>query len=229
MTSNCQGPCQPGSVGCSIVPLALEHCAQVARLHLEYLSTGYRGRPGLRLLQAYYAALVQSRGGNGFVAEQIGPAGALHGAVVGYVCGVWDPAAIRSTLLKGAMRMQWPNLALWTGVQVLFRPRLVVELVGRWRAAEKRTIYQQAYELRPIVVDAAMRRNGIGARLVDVLLADASGRGFQQVHVFAEEENVAANAFYRRIGFHCAEKESKKDAARLRYEYTLPGHVLSVS
>jgi ribosomal protein S18 acetylase RimI-like enzyme len=229
VTSNCQGPCEPRWDRCSIVPLTLEHCAQVASLHLEQLSTGYRGRPGLRLLQTYYAALVQSDGGSGFVAEQMGPAGAQHGAVVGYVCGLWDPAAVRSTLLRDALRAQWPKLAFWTGLQVLIRPRLISELVGRWRVAERRPVPRQAYELRPIVVDATMRRNGIGAQLVDALLADASRRGFRQVHVFAEEGNVAANAFYREIGFRCAERENKQGAARLRYEYTLPGYALSGS
>lgn len=229
MTSNCQGPCEPGWAGYSIVPLALEHCAQVASLHLEHLNTGYRGRPGLRLLQAYYAALVQSGGGSGFVARQMGPAGARHGEVVGYVCGLWDPAAVRSTLFGGALRAQWPRLALWSGAQVLIRPRLVLELLGRWRVAERQPIPRQAYELRPIVVDAAMRRSGIGAQLVDALLADASRRGFRQVHAFAEEENAAANAFYRGIGFRCAERENRQSAALLRYEYTLPGYVLSGS
>jgi ribosomal protein S18 acetylase RimI-like enzyme len=227
VTSNCQEACQPGWAACSIVPLAIEHCAQVARLHLEHLSTGYRGRPGLRLLQAYYAALVQSDGGCGFVAEQMGPAGARHGTVAGYACGLWDPAAVRSTLLGSALRAQWPKLAFWTGLQVLIRPRLVVMLAGRWRAAEKLPVARQAYELRPIVVDAAMRRNGIGAQLVDALLADASRRGFRQVHVVAEEDNVAANSFYHGIGFRCAGRENGQGAARLRYEYTLPGYALS--
>jgi ribosomal protein S18 acetylase RimI-like enzyme len=229
VTSNCQEPCQPGCAACSIVPLALEHCAQVASLHLEHLNTGYRGRPGMRLLQAYYAALVQSGGGSGFVAEQMGPAGVRHGAVVGYVCGLWDPAAVRSSLLGDALGAQWPKLALWTGLQVLIRPRLVVELMRRWRAAEKQPFRRQAYELRPIVVGAAMRRNGIGTHLVDALLADASRRGFRQVHAFAEEDNVAANAFYRGIGFRCAGRENRQGAARLRYEYTPRRYTLSGS
>ena len=229
MTSNWQEPCQSGRAAFSIVPLALAHCAQVASLHLEHLSTGFRGRPGLQLLQAYYAALVQSDGGSGFVAEQMGPLGAGHGAVVGYACGLWDPTVVRSTLLRAALSAQWLRLVLWGGVHVLVRPRLVVELVGRWRTAEKESAPRQAYELRPIVVDAAMRRNGIGFQLVDTLLADACRRGFQQVHVFAEETNVAANAFYRRIGFRCAERESRQGAALLRYEYTLPGNESSSS
>lgn len=226
MRPDCHAPRRPGWAACSIVPLALEHCPQVANLHLKNLSTRYRGRPGLRLLEAYYAALVQSDGGSGYVAEQMGPAGARNGVVVGYVCGVWEPAAVRSTLLGG----QWLRLAFWTSAQVLIRPRLAIELVGRWRAAaERQTAAWQAYELRPIVVDAAMRRQGIGAQLLAALLADASRRGFRQVHVFAEADNVAANAFYCGTGFHCARREDRRSAARLRYEYTLPGHGLSGS
>lgn len=196
----------------------------MANLHLKHLSTGYRGRPGLRLLEAYYTALVQSDGGCGYVAEQMDPASAGNGVVAGYVCGVWEPAAVRSTLL-GA---QWPRLAFWISAQVLIRPRLVVELVGRWRAAAERPpAAWQVYELRPIVVDAAMRRNGVGAQLVEALLADAFRRGFRQVHLFAEADNAAANAFYREIGFRCAGSENRRGAVTLRYEYTLSGYALS--
>jgi ribosomal protein S18 acetylase RimI-like enzyme len=178
----------------------------------------------LHLLEAYYAALVQSDGGSGFVAETMGPVSARNGAVVGYVCGVWESAAVRSILL-GA---QWPRLVFWISAQVLVRPRLVVELVGQWRTATKRPpTARQAYELRPIVVDAAMRRKGIGAQLVEALLADAFQRGFRQVHLFAEADNAAANAFYREIGFRCAGSENRRGAATLRYEYTLSGCALS--
>lgn len=195
-----------------IAPLIQDHCPEVARLHRDCLPTGFRGRPGLELLTAYYRALVESRGGCGFVAEQ-------EGRVDGYVCGVWEPAAVRGTLL-GA---QWPTLILWGCAQVLVRPRFFSDLVGRLgNPTGGSAPAGLGYELRPIVVAPAVRGTGIGVQLVEVLLEDAVQRGFDRVLLVVQEGNTTADAFYRRAGFRLMGKESRSGEAYLRYEYSLP-------
>jgi len=194
-----------------IVPLAQGHCPEVARLHLDYLRTGFRGRPGLELLAAYYRALVQSEGGCGFVAEQAG-------RVAGYVCGVWAPAAVRGTLLKE----RWLLLIFWGLAQVLVRPRFFYDLAGRLAGSGSRSMPAgSGYELRPIVVAPAVRGAGLGVQLVHVLLTDAAQRGFDRVYLYAEEDNTAAGACYRKAGFRPAGQERRSGEAHVRYEVHL--------
>ena len=195
----------------TIVPLAQSHCPEVARLHLDYLRTGFRGRPGLELLAAYYEALVQSEGGCGFVTEQAGQ-------VAGYVCGVWEPAAVWRTLL----RARWLALVCWGLAQVAVRPRILTELVGRLMGSAGGSASPGVgYELRPIVVAPAVRGTGIGFQLVHVLLEDAVQRGFERVYLYAEEDNAAANALYRKVGFRLASRGGAVDGSCQRYEYVL--------
>jgi ribosomal protein S18 acetylase RimI-like enzyme len=195
-----------------IVPLLQEHCPTVARLHMDCLPTGFRGRPGLELLAAYYRAVVESKGGCGFVAGQAG-------RVVGYVCGVWEPAAVRVTLF----RAQWPALVLWGCVQMLACPRLFSEMVGRLgNPAGGSEPAGQGYELRPIVVAPEARRSGIGVQLLERLLQDADQRGFDRVFLAVQADNAAADAFYQKAGFRLMGKESRSGEVYLRYEVSLP-------
>lgn len=197
----------------SIVPLEPRHCPAVARLHLDHLPTGFRGRPGSRLLEVYYAALALSQGGCGFVAEG-------DEQVVGYVCGVWAHDVVRAALMKAS----WPTLVFWGTAQVLLQPRLFKRFVGRSAGSSYGSVPAEVgYQLRPIVVAPAARGGGIGAQLVGALLADATRRGFDRVHLFAEEDNVAASAFYCKLGFRLVGKAKGPGEAYLRYEYSFSG------
>lgn len=191
-----------------ILPLSQHHCPEVARLHLDHLRTRFRGRPGLELLAVYYEALVQSEGGCGFVAEQAG-------RVAGYVCGIWEPAAVRETLLKE----RWLSLIVWGLAQVLVRPRFTCDLAGRLAGSGSRSEPAGlGYELRPIVVAPAARGAGLGVQLVQVLVQDAAWRGFDRVSVYAEEGNTAAAACYRKAGFRLAGQEMRSGEVYMRYE-----------
>lgn len=195
----------------TIVPLTQGHCPKVARLHLDHLRTGFRGRPGLELLAAYYRILVQSGGGCGYVAEQAGQ-------VAGYVCGVWEPAAVRGALL----RAEWPALLWWGWAQVLVRPRFLHDLLGRLReSSSRRATAAPGYELRPIVVAPGARGTGIATQLVDVLLGDARRRGFDRVYLVVDVDNTIANAFYRKVGFRPSGSGGGPSVSRQRYEYLL--------
>jgi ribosomal protein S18 acetylase RimI-like enzyme len=194
-----------------MVPLILDHCPEVARLHLESLRTRFRGRPGLKLLEAYYAALVSSGGACGYVAEG-------GDQVLGFVCGVWQPSLVRVTLLK----THWSTLLVWGAVQVLVRPQLIQEFARRLRGpAQHPLLPESGYELRPIVVAATARRGGIGKQLVEALLVDAARRGFDRVYLVTEEDNVAANAFYHKLGFHLGGRTEGPDVVYFHYEYSL--------
>lgn len=169
----------------AIRPLVPADCAAVAELHLRCLPTDFVGTPGRNLLRRYYEAVAAGDGACGYVADEAG-------RVTGFICGVWDPAAVRSKLL----RRSWPRLLAWGGAQVLVRPQLLLR-----RSSGRNEEAVPAYELRPIVVSPERRGMGTAVALVATLLQDARRRGFAEVHLLAYASDARAVAFYRKTGF----------------------------
>jgi ribosomal protein S18 acetylase RimI-like enzyme len=174
-----------------IEPLTRQHCLEIAQLHLSYLRTNFKGRPGLRLLQLYYLTVARGSGACGYVAQE-------NGLTIGYVCGVWNPAELRAHLFK----KRWPRLIFWGILQVIVSPKILVVLLHRfisgpgvWRPGGQR------YELRPIVVTPSARGARVATQLLEALVADAASRGFEQLHLLTEEDNIAARKFYTKVGF----------------------------
>lgn len=56
-------------------------------------------------------------------------------------------------------------------------------------------------ELRKLYVDAAFRRQGLGARLCDLVEADARARGAAFVELWSDTRFVTAHRFYDRRGY----------------------------
>lgn len=192
-----------------IVPLAAKHSLAVAALHMRYLPTPFRGAPGWHLLSAYYRAVAQGEAAIGYVAEE-------RDQILGYICGVWEPAKLRSQLLI----TQWPALALWGAASALRRPQLVVSFLQRLGrpAEEDAAPLIEGYELRPIVVDPAARGTGLAPRLVERLMLDARGRGFERMHLFTEFDNQVAQAFYSKMEFDRTDTIHHSGSLMFRYE-----------
>ncbi len=195
-----------------IVLLAPRHSLTVAALHMQYLSTPFRGAPARRLLAGYYQTVAMDSGAVGYVAED-------RDRVLGYVCGVWAPAELQALLLK----TQWPSLAFWGSASVLRRPQLLASLIQRLgRQTDDNTDQPvEGYELRPIVVDAAARGSGLAPRLVERLILDARSRLFDRMHLFVEINNQAAQAFYRKMGFVATGAFRHNGDPMVRYERSL--------
>jgi len=197
-----------------IVPLAPRHSLDLAVLHLSHLPTPFKGAPGKHLLSVYYKAVASGRGAAGYVAED-------RDQVLGYVCGVWEPAELRATLLKS----QWSSLALWAPASVLIQPQLVLSFVQRLGSSSEESAREadEGYELRPIVVDPVARGTGLASRLVDRLISDARNRGFDRIHLFTEIDNQRAQAFYEKMGFMSMGQIQHDGGSVVRYERSLTG------
>lgn len=189
----------------SILPLSAEHAPKVANLHMNYLRSNFKGRPGRKLLSLYYAIVALEPGAYGYVAE-------LDGVVVGYACGVWDSRLLRMTLL----RKKLVALMVWGVIQSLIKPMLLVDLVRRIVTVSTPVRGISGYELRPIVVMPQVRGSGVAAELVNALLRDASRRGFQSIWLETESDNLVAQAFYSKMGFIRVADSS--DTPYIRYE-----------
>jgi len=184
-------------------------CPEIAALHMAHLRTPFSNRAGLALLTCNYRAMVSQHGACCYVAR-------ADDRVVGFVCGVWEPNTFRRTLLRG----QWLALSFWGFLYVLTRPKLIKDFLNRFfkpshTPAGKSDV---GYELRPIVVDLTVRGKGVAQRLLDELLQDAARRGFDKIFLYTEDDNLAAQTFYRKTGFVQDGQVARGDAVYLRYE-----------
>ena len=195
----------------TILPMKITDCDKVAVLHIQNLRGVYREEAGSKILQCYYSALVQSRGGCGYVAI-------MNGELVGYICGVWDWKLIRERLLYQYIL----KLAAWGLVQILTYPGMILQFRNRAiRGNPAGNENRMGYELRPIVVAPAARRHGIGAQLIHTLVEDARGRNFDRIFLFTEHDNEPAKRLYQNFGFQLVGKEQLNSTYYLRYELPL--------
>lgn len=181
-------------------------CSQVAELHVTCLRTPFGGRAGLELLTRYYRIVALEAGACGYLVRH-------QDRILGFVCGIWQPNALRQLLL----RSQWAGLVWWGIWQGLARPSLVADLIGRLIGSPDKAL-SPGYELRPIVVAPQARRMGIARLLLNALLEDARQRGFDRIFLFTEEDNLAAQAFYGSTGFYLVGRTTKSGVRYLRYE-----------
>lgn len=189
------------------------HCRAVAALHQEHLRSRFRGRAGLRLIEAYYAAVSEGMGACGYVAER-------DARVVGYVCGVWDRKALRSTLL----RAHSARLLLWGIVHAVSHPSALISAFQRVRRpCSGPPPLGSGYELRPIVVAPEARGTRAARLLVSALDEDAAGRGFERIYLYTEEDNSRARRFYIRSGFEAKDSIQRAGTMYLRYERAVFG------
>jgi GNAT superfamily N-acetyltransferase len=65
--------------------------------------------------------------------------------------------------------------------------------------------------LEDLFVDAAVRRGGVGAALMELALERATARGCRRIELDTNEDNAPALALYHRMGFS---ERSKGDAGR---------------
>ena len=166
----------------------------VATLHQETLRSRMTGLNGRRLLSVYYRVLALGKGGCGYVAV------GSNGEILGFVCGIWDPAALREVLI----RSYWGRLAVWGGLHALSRPiylRDVYRRVSSRSTQEADSHASAEYELRPIAVRGDRQGSGVADQLMQKLLEDARIRDFRSVTLKTESDNGRANAFYARQGF----------------------------
>lgn len=186
-------------------------CLAVARLHMEALPTPFAGRSGEALLTFYYKAVTAEQGAVGYVA-------AADDGVMGFVCGVWDPSHLRRYLLKRhGLGLLW-----WGSLQLVRRPHIFASIPSRLRRTPDGSDTgisspHGGYELRPIVVAKEARGTGTAGELVATLLQDACRRGFTELYLYAESNNVAAIKFYTRVGFRESEHRERDGQQIVRF------------
>jgi ribosomal-protein-alanine N-acetyltransferase len=120
----------------------------------------------------------------------------------------WSIRAMRATDLPAVMRIEMSSYSMpWS--EQTFRSllrradadMLIVE------AAEQVIGYSASWyvldqaELGNVAVSAEWRRNGVGARLIEIVLTRAAERGVREVFLEVRPSNEDAQRLYQRFGF----------------------------
>jgi len=186
-----------------LTPLTATHAAGAARLHIAGQPGTFLTSLGPDVLTVFYRTLPQSPTGFGFAAmtepgarklEPIAP------ALVGFISattGVGSLFVEMGTRRLGqflppllARYLRRPDLAL-RSVQTVLYPLLAHEEAAGGSSAE----------LLSIMVEPSARSQGIGALLLQALLATCESRHIETITVTVDAENIAARRFYARHGF----------------------------
>ena len=174
----------------------------IARLHREQIPWGLLSNLGPEFVDAFYAVLLRSTVGFGFVAEQ-------NSRPVGFASGVvnWRRLYVEFLLRRSriALRGAWMSL----------RQARLKRVLETSRYAADRDL--PAAELVAIAVTPEMRGTGVAVALVDEVLNEFRSRGVRAVRVTTSAENERAGALYERSGFRMLARREIH-----------PGHVASV-
>lgn len=185
-----------------LVDLGEEHHDWVASFHVATLPHGLFPRMGRRFVARWHRAHMASPHGVGYVAVR-------DGVPVGFALGSTDRAAHvawilghrRTSLLRGAV----PALAL--------RPRLSASFLRTRAGAYARRLLRPTAAppgsdrgpavgpvavLEAVAVLPDVRTQGIGSRLVDLVLGDAARVGATRVELVTKEGGSGAAGFYVR-------------------------------
>ena len=173
----------------AIRALASSDIPIISELHVRYLRTTFAGAPGMKLLSYYYQQVADRVGSCGFVAER-------NGEIMGFICGVWEPQSLHNSLIRKC----WLGVIISTIHLTVSEPQRALRFLSRIRAKENGQD-GEGFELRPIVLVPKARGTGVASRLVNALLREARRMGYCKVYLWAEADNVAANRFYRKVGF----------------------------
>ena len=184
-----------------IIPLDPTHAAAAARLHIAGQPGTFLTTLGPDVLTILYRALPQSAAGFGFAALADAPAPTVIGFVsattsTGHLFLELGTRHLPAFLLPLLRRFaQQPRLLLHC-VQTLFYPWLHHSANQRQSTAP-----QAAAELLSIMVEPAWRSQGVGAQLVDQLIAACRARQLPALEVTVAADNPGAQRFYARHGF----------------------------
>lgn len=176
-----------------IVPLAAHHAATAARLHAAGQPGTFLTSLGPGVLTALYRNLPASAAGFGFAAQ---PAGVTPAeAPLGFVAAT---SSVGSLFVQVGPRLLSPLLA-----QLARKPGLLARCVQTavYPFLVREPDAAATAELLAIMVDPSRRSQGIGAALLDALVAECRMRTLNRLDVTVDAANTGAQRFYVRHGF----------------------------
>lgn len=172
--------------------LETKHAGQVARLHIEGISTGFISSLGIDFVTALYEGIIQRGTSFGFVTEE--------GRVLGFVAFATNLGKLyKSIVLKEGSRFAFILASKMFSLQ---RIKKVFETLFYPSRIKKMNL--PSAELLSIVVAPAVRKMGLGKQLVLRGFIEYQDNKTDEVKVLVAAENKAANKLYVKCGFEHA-------------------------
>jgi ribosomal protein S18 acetylase RimI-like enzyme len=169
--------------------LETKHAEQVARLHIEGISTGFISSLGIDFVTALYEAIIQDKTSFGFVTK--------NGKVLGFVAFTTNLGKLyKAIILKKGLRFAFILAGKMLSLQ---RVKKVFETLFYPGRIKKMNL--PSAELLSIVVAPQARRRGRAMQLVQNGLRQYQEKGIDKVKVLVAEANEPANNLYLKCGF----------------------------
>jgi len=175
------------------ITLKINHASQVARLHIEGISTGFISSLGHEFVTALYEAIVESEYSFGFVAVE-------NDKVLGFVAFTTNLNSLyKSIMFKKGLRFAF----LLAGKMFSFqRIKKVFETVFYPSRIEKMVLPKA--ELLSIAISDEARGRGLATQLTQQGFTECAKRGITKVKVLVAASNEPANKLYLKCGFTLA-------------------------
>lgn len=169
----------------------------VALLHAEEITGGFLNKLGLRFLACLYRCIEDEESSHVWIARE-------NNDIIGFCAYARNVGG----LYKRVLRKRFFRLALASLPRSL-NPWVVKEMVDTLRYPAKQHARQLPdAEILSIAVRARGQGRGIGKRLMEEVLAQATGDGEAEIKVVAGADLARANRFYISCGFDkCCEIE----------------------
>lgn len=184
-----------------IDPLLPEHSAAAARLHIAGQPGTFLSSLGPDVLSVVYSALPQSGSGFGFVAVPLASANAVA-ELAGFVSATTSVSRLfMETGMRRARSLTPVLLRRFLRRPALIGRSLQTGLYPLLTRESSREPDGASAELLSIMVERSLRRHGIGAGLLDALVAECQAREVTYLDVTVDADNRDALRFYTRHGF----------------------------
>lgn len=173
--------------------LEAEHARQVAKLHIEGISTGFISSLGIDFVTALYEAIAHSETSFGFVTGLI----IGNNKVLGFVTFTTNVGKLyKSIVLKKGLRFAFLLVGKMFSVQ---RAKKVFETLFYPSRVDKMNL--PSAELLSIVVAPEARRLKLATQLIQKGFEQCRQMGIDKVKVMVGAANEPANKLYQRCGF----------------------------
>ncbi len=175
------------------VQLKVDHSRDVAKLHINGISTGFISSLGIDFVTVLYEAIAESKYSFGLVAQE-------NGKLLGFVAFTTDLNSLyKSLMFKKGLRFAFLLAAKMVSLQ---RIRKVFETIFYPGRVEKMDLPKA--ELLSIAISDEARGRGLATQLTQCGFAECAKRGITKVKVLVAASNEPANKLYIKCGFKLA-------------------------